>query len=337
MLQHSKTSAMSDILVSVVGISYNQAPFIEAALRSIVEQDYPYIELILVDDASTDNSPKVIEDFFQKHTVSFPVKFIFHQENRGNCASFNEALAICKGKYIVDFALDDVMLPERISRQVAFFEQCSTETGIIFSNAEIISETGSLLQYHYPIDAQKKALSPPPQGKVFRNILAGYFICPPTMMMRKSMLIELGGYDTSLAYEDFDLWVRASQSYEFAYQDFVSTRYRRSSLSLSKKFYQKQNNPLLSSTLIVLEKAYQYCQEELDFKILVKNAEYHHRQCFYTENFELMKKYNNFLQKANLKPYRSFLSKLIAFLGNLHLRVSWLYGWYLKLQAKRKP
>lgn len=326
---------MPEILVSVVGISYNQAPFIEEALHSITEQDHPHIELILIDDASTDHSPKAIEDFFQKQTVSFPVKFIFHSENRGNCASFNEALALCKGKYVIDFALDDVMLPERISRQVNFFEQCSSKTGIIFSNAEIISEKGSLLKYHYPINSQKKALSPPPQGKVFRNILEGYFICPPTMMMRRSMLLELGGYDGNLAYEDFDLWIRASQNYEFAYQDFISTRYRKSLQSLSKRFRQKRQNPLLASTLIVLEKAYQYCQEDLDFKVLAKNTEYHQRQCFYTENFELMKKYSNFLQKADLKPHQSFLSKIISFLGNLRIRVSFLYSLYLWVQTKK--
>ena len=325
---------MPEILVSVVAISYNHASFIEEALNSLIKQDYPHIELIIIDDASTDASQEVIKNFFAENKTNLPVTLIFHQKNRGNCASFNEGLALCKGKYVIDFALDDVMLAERISRQVAFFEQCSPQTGIIFSNAEIISENGNFLKYHYPIDKQKKALSPPPQGKVFRNILERYFICPPTMMMRRSMLLELGGYDETLAYEDFDLWVRASPSYEFAYQDFISTRYRQSASSLSNKFYQKRQNDLLASTLNVLEKAYQYCKEDLDFKVLVKNAEFHQRLCFYTENFELMKKYDNFLQKASLQTYRSYRSKIINFLGNLKLRIWFLYNFYLKFQRK---
>lgn len=326
---------MYQVLVSIVGISYNQVSFIEEALTSILQQNYPHIELIVVDDASSDKSQEIIKYFFKIHQVDFPIHFIFHQENQGNCKSFNEALALCKGKYIIDFALDDVMLPERISKQVAFFEQCSPQTGIIFSNAEIISEKSDFIQYHYAINSEKKAIKPPPQGKVFRNILEKYFICPPTMMLRKTMLIELGGYDENLAYEDFDLWIRASQKYEFAYQDFVSTCYRKNPKSLSQQFYTKRKNTLLASTLLVLEKAYQYCQYDLDFKVLVKNIEYHQRQCFFSENFELLEKYSNFLKKANLKNYRSILSEIIALLGKLRVRVSFFYQWYLKLRNSK--
>lgn len=325
---------MSLPLVSVIAISYNHASFLGEALSSILQQDYPNIELIVVDDASTDNSQEVIKLFFETHQVNFPTYFIFHQENQGNCKSFNEALALCKGKYIIDFALDDVMLPERIGRQVAFFEQCSPQIGIIFSNAEIIAKNGNFIKYHYAIDNNGTTRSLPPQGKVFREVLAKPFICPPTMMMRKTMLSELGGYDESLAYEDFDLWIRASQNYEFAYQDFVSTRYRQSKQSLSQKFYQKKQNPLLHSTLIVLEKAFAYCIDSLDFKALVRNTEYHQRQCFYSENFELLEKYSIFLKKSALKPYRSFSSILISYLGKMKLRASFLYSFYLKLRFK---
>ncbi|GAB4125643.1 MAG: hypothetical protein OHK0045_10070 [Raineya sp.] len=326
---------MSEILVSIVGISYNHAPFIEEALHSICQQNYPCIELIVVDDASTDSSRAIIEDFFQKNHVPFPKKLIFHQENMGNCKSFNEALALCKGEYIIDFALDDVMLSERVGKQVAFFEQCSPQTGIIFSNAEIIAENGDFIRHHYAVDKNGAVLASPPQGKVFRAILEKYFICPPTMMMRKTMLEELNGYDESLAYEDFDLWVRASQKYEFAYQDIISTRYRQSPKSLSQQFYQKGKNTLLASTLSVLEKAYTYCKEDLDFKALAKNAEYHQRQCFFTENFELLEKYKIFLQKTELKAYRSLVSILLSLAGKLRFRVSFLYVWYLRLKNKK--
>jgi glycosyltransferase involved in cell wall biosynthesis len=318
--------------VSIIAISYNHAPFIQEALFSILQQDYPNIELIVVDDASIDKSQEAIKHFFESHQVNFPTYFIFHQENQGNCKSFNEALALCKGRYIIDFALDDVMLPERIGRQVVFFEQCSPQTGIIFSNAEIIAENGDFIKYHYALDSNGTTRSLPPQGKVFRELLAKHFICPPTMMMRKTMLSELGGYDESLAYEDFDLWIRASQNYEFAYQDFVSTRYRQSQQSLSQKFYQKKQNPLLHSTLIVLEKAFGYCKESLDFKVLVKNIEYHQRQCFYSENFELLEKYSTFLQKSELKVYRSLVSILISLAGKIRFRVSFLYAFYLKIK-----
>jgi hypothetical protein len=111
------------------------------------------------------------------------------------------------------------------------------------------------------------------------------------------MLEDLGGYDESLAYEDFDIWVRASQNYDFAYLDEVTTLYRKHQNSLSQRFYQKRQNILLKSTLKVLEKAYTYCKTEADFRALARNAHYHLRQCYFSENFELVEQYANFFEK----------------------------------------
>ncbi|MCU0439863.1 MAG: glycosyltransferase [Raineya sp.] len=318
--------------VSVIALSYNHASYIEEALTSVWKQTYQNIEIIIVDDASTDESINVIQKFLEKNTTNIPVKCIFHTINQGNCKSFNEGLKIAQGKYIIDFALDDIMLSERIEQQVSFFEKQSENVGLLFTNAILIDEYGKEKGYHYPINNQEKVVKQPPQGRVFKNILEKYFICPPTMMLRKSMLDRLKGYDETLAYEDFDLWIRASQIADFLYLDKITTLYRKTSKSLSNKFYQTQNNPLLASTLVVLKKAYDFCREDDELKLLAQNIQYHQRQCFFTENFELLQEYSMFLGNENLKKYKKTSTKIIEVLGKNRLKLSKLYQMYKKLR-----
>jgi glycosyltransferase involved in cell wall biosynthesis len=323
---------MSTPKVSIIAISYNHTLYLEEALTSILQQTYPNIELIIIDDASTDDSVLKIEKFLQTHTFKFPVVWIKHTVNQGNCKSFNEGFALSSGKYIIDFALDDVMLPQRIAQQVDFFEKQSESVGIIFTNAQLINGQGAFLKYHYSVDNQQKTLQKPPQGKVFVDILQKYFICPPTMMFSRTLVENLKGYDETLAYEDFDFWIRASQSYEFAYLDEVTTLYRRTSTALSQQFYQNKNNPLLASTLRVLEKASGFCKNDLERKALAQNAQYHLRQCFFTENFTLMVAYADFLERNLLTKYLNFSTKFSLFLGKKRLKISKLYQIYKNIR-----
>lgn len=319
---------MNTPLVSVIALSYNHAPFIETALKSLWKQSFQHWEVIVVDDASSDDSPEIIQHFLKQNPCQKVKACILHEKNQGNCVSFNEALMLAEGKYIVDFALDDVMLASRLERQVNFFEKQPTKVGLIFSNAQIIDEKGRFLKYHYPIDKHGRAKVKVPKENFFRAVLEKYFICPPTMMFRKSMLEDLGGYDESLAYEDFDIWVRASQNYDFAYLDEPTTLYRKHRNSLSQKFYQKRQNALLQSTLKVLEKAYLYCKTEADFLALARNTHYHLRQCYFSENFELVGQYANFLKSKNLLGHKNCFTAVVLYLTEKKINFSWLYQLY---------
>src|SRR5688572_12462642 len=106
-------------LVTVIAISYNHAPYIKEALESVYNQSYSNIEFIIVDDASSDASAAVIETSIQGRSI----QFLKNESNAGNCRSFNKAYALSKGKYIIDFALDDIMYPTRIEKQVMLFQQ----------------------------------------------------------------------------------------------------------------------------------------------------------------------------------------------------------------------
>ena len=238
-------------LVSIVALCYNHAPFVREALESIISQTYPNLEVWLVDDASTDGSQAILEEYAARnpnwHLLLLP-------QNLKNCRAFNAAFRQCRGEFVIDFATDDVLLPHRVASQVAAFQALPATYGVVYSNAELVDERGTLLRLHHQ-PGHGGALNPrPASGWVFADVLDHYFICTPTMMMRRMVLVQLGGYDEALSYEDFDFWVRASRDWQFFYQDAVTTRRRRHPRSMSTKAYQP-NDPYLASNIAVCRKA----------------------------------------------------------------------------------
>jgi hypothetical protein len=271
---------MENPLVTVIGLCYNQARFVREAIESVYEQTYPNIQLILVDDASSDGSKEEILRILENHPA---VLFLSLQENAGNCKAFNRALAHAKGKYIIDFATDDVMMPDRIERQVAFFEKLAPDYGIIFSDSAYIDEKGEFLYHHTASLIQKGIIKTVPEGDVFTNVIERYFISSPSMMIRVEVLTMTKGYDEDLAYEDFDLWIRASRHYKFAYQKEVLTKVRKLSRSMSTGWYAK-GNPLLLSTYKICLKAKSMLRTEREKKALIKRVRYELRQSVFSEN-----------------------------------------------------
>ena len=312
-------------LVSVICLCYNHSRFVSEALFSVVNQTYPHIELIVVDDASTDNSISYIQLFVEEHPH---VKFILNETNLGNCRSFNLALSMATGKYIIDLAADDVLLDTRIEKQVNCFESLSPEYGVIFSNAMYINEQSILISPHYPVDKKGSTKRNIPTGDIYRQILENYFICTPTMMIHKKVLDELGGYAEELSYEDFDFWVRSARTYKYFYQDEILTLKRKVEGSLSSKFYQRYQNKHLASTLKVCHKAFKLNRNTSENIALSSNIRYHLRQSFYTQNFDLVFQFASLLKEVNKID---FVTQVILLLSKYKINVWWAYIIYLRL------
>lgn len=243
-------------LVTIIALCHNHAPYLREALDSIVDQAYAPLEVWLVDNGSTDGSPAILRAYAQAqpgwHLLLLPI-------NIGNCRAFNQAFFQSQGEFIVDFATDDVLLPQRLSQQVALFQRLPPDYGMVYSNCELISEAGAPLgRYHRP-DASGALHPRPASGWVFGEVLRRYFISTPTMLMRRATLLALGGYDEALSYEDFDFWVRASRDWRFQYQDAVTTRKRKHPRSMSAQVT-TTHDPYLASTLAVCAKARSLCR-----------------------------------------------------------------------------
>lgn len=311
--------------VSVICTSYNHEAYVEQALQSVIDQNYPNVELIVIDNGSTDRSPERIDAFARHHPAT---TYIRNPVNVGLTKAFNQGLALARGRYIIDLASDDVLLPGRIAKQSDLFEQLSGPYAVVFSNAAYIDEQGRRTAFHYAVDPNGHARVPVPSGNIFRQILGSYFICTPTMMMRRDVLNELGGYDETLAYEDFDFWVRSSRHYQYAYVDEVLTLKRQLPNSLSAQVVQPDNT-LLQSTLVVCRKAFDQCMTPDEYRALARRTRTFIRKAFYSEQFDLALQFGQLLSQIE-QP--DLLSRLILSLSHLHLPVNGLYQWYRKWQ-----
>ena len=315
--------------VTVICISYNHEEYVETALRSVVEQTHPNVELIVIDNGSTDGSAERIARFVEQNPT---VYFLKNQANLGLNRAFNQGLAMAGGRYVIDLSADDVLLPNRISQQADLFERLSGPYAVIFSNAAYVDEQGHRTGVHYPVDADGHALANVPSGDVFQAVLDSYFICTPTMMMRRDVLNELGGYDETLSYEDFDFWVRSSRLYHYAYLDEILTLKRKLPNSLSAQVTLPENR-LLHSTLAVCHKAFDRCSTSDERGALAKRIRTFIRKAFYAEQFGLALQFGQLLNRIE-RP--GLPTSLILKLIPLHPPVNRLYRQYLKyIRARR--
>lgn len=342
-------------LVSVICLCYNHACFLEEALNSILSQTYQNIEIFIVDDASQDESKEKINEIIADYELkilqnSQPLKHIRifdNIKNLGNCDSFNIALAHSKGKYIIDFATDDILMPTHIQKLVDVFEKLDDDFGVIFTNAMYINELSEDIKTHFQTNKQLQTIQKIPQGEpngfLFKDILENYLICAPTMMMKKDVFdnlkIGIQGYDATLSYEDFDFWVRTTPNWKYFYLDVCLVKKRISHFSLSNKFYQKKDNThqniLLKDTLKILKKALLFCKNQQEYEALAKNTFYHLRQSFFVEDFDLVKQYKDFIKVNNLSNYLPLFSKILlkmlSLLSKCNIKTNFLYNFYRKI------
>jgi glycosyltransferase involved in cell wall biosynthesis len=298
-------------LVTVIAISYNHVSYIKEALESVFSQTYLNIELIIVDDASTDSSADIIASGIEGRSI----QFLKNEVNLGNCKSFNKAFALSKGKYIIDFALDDIMYPFRIEKQITLFEQSTDHVGVVFTNVDIIDVEGNVVHAHYPAFHHKRNVNKIPVGDVFDAVLSQYYINPVSMMFRREVVEKLNGYDESLAYEDFDFWIRSSRFFEYKYIPEILSAKRTVLTSLSAQFYTSNKEALFASTLKVCKKAWWLCTSDIENQALVKRCRYEARQAyrynyipFVNEYLKLLKLYDPFYWLY--KPFVKFLLSL---------------------------
>ncbi len=328
----ASTAAFQPLLpwVTVICTSYNQQSFVAQAIQSVIDQSYPNIDLIVIDNGSTDQTATCI------HAVIHPypaIRFIRNALNVGLNRAFNQGLALARGQYIIDLSADDVLLPDRVTRQVFFFEQLPDEYGVVFSNATYIDASGNVTGAHYPIDpATGLARTVVPTGHVFRQVLTGYFICTPTMMMRRWVLHQLNGYDEALSYEDFDFWVRSSRFCRYAYQDTILTHKRRHPNALSVRVTQPRNE-LLPSTLLVCRKALALCETPAERRVLARRIQKFVRKAFYAEQFDLALQFGNLIRQF---AHPDLLTRTVLAMSKLRIPVNWVYRHYCQWSFVRK-
>ncbi|HBJ73073.1 MAG TPA: glycosyl transferase [Actinobacteria bacterium] len=212
--------------VSVVLPVFNGAPFLSQAIDSILRQTFADLELLVVDDASTDESTEVVRSFGDPR-----IRLIMNETNLGLPATLNVGLEAAVGEFIARQDQDDVALPDRLAKQVLRMD-ANTALGLLGTWAVILTEDPNgdwepSGEHRHPADDASLRL------RLFWN---SPFV-HSTVMMRASVVRAAGGYATEpvrVLPEDYDLWTRIANAAEIGNVPEALQWYRQTSTGLSR-------------------------------------------------------------------------------------------------------
>lgn len=205
---------MTENVVTLVVVCYNHAPFLERCLESVASQSSDRFDLIVTDDASQDGSPDLIQRELARHGLQ--ARLILHQRNVGVCATSNEALALVRTPLVAFLSTDDWMTRNRLEVQSERLLSLPESTALLYSNMFMVDASG------VPDGRLYSDVLPPQWGfgqghDLFQRLLRHDFVPAPAAMMRTRTLRDIGGFDETLSFEDYDVWLRLARQYDFAY------------------------------------------------------------------------------------------------------------------------
>jgi glycosyltransferase involved in cell wall biosynthesis len=219
---------MNDFPLVTIGIpNYNYGHYILEALNSVANQTYQNIELIIVDDLSTDNSIEIVDNWINNYQGKIKINFIKNELNIGLAKTCNIILKNANGKYFQPLDADDIILPDKIKNQITVLEN-SPNNAMVYSNVSVINEKGEIVNPDYcsRINYDKDRM---PSGRIFNELL----IFMPSVLINTLLARAIGGFDETLLVQDYYLWLKLSKEYEIVYVNSVSAFYRVHSKSMS--------------------------------------------------------------------------------------------------------
>lgn len=203
---------MTAPLVSVVIASYNQAKYLGYTIESVLNQTYGNVELIVIDDGSTDHTQEILSRY------SGRLKPIW-QPNSERGAARNRGLREAHGDFIAFLDADDLWMPEKLAREVRFLIE-HPDIGVVYSDVLVMDGTGGIA------GRLRKSSH---LGWVTREILISNFVSFSSHLMRRAVAIRAGGFPENRMIsgsEDWVFWVRVSTLTQFAHLGVASSMYR---------------------------------------------------------------------------------------------------------------
>ena len=198
--------------VSVIIPAYNKADYTALAIDSVLGQTYPDIEIIVVDDGSTDKTRERLAAYGQK------IRYIY-KENGGACSARNIGIREARGEYIALLDCDDLYAANKIELGVEYFQR-HPGIGFIHTAAHFIDREGRTVGYYSHPKSRR-------QGSIAGQLILGNHICNSTVMVRRSCFEKVGLFDESIfTPADWDMWLRLAEHFQAGYINMPLTRYR---------------------------------------------------------------------------------------------------------------
>lgn len=225
---------MENPKISIITPTFNRSDFIAQAIQSVLDQDYGNFEHLIVDDGSTDNTKEVIEPFLADQRLRY-----FYQENQGQSAARNLALAHASGDFICFLDSDNSWLPEKLGNQLEEFRR-HPEVDVIYGDCITIDENGNEISR----DNMRRH-----SGFIVLNLLKDNCVSMNTAMTRRRCFDEMGGMsEKRRVADDYDLWLRFSAKYRFLYlpEYFAYYRVMKDQISTDKTARFNSNEAIIS-------------------------------------------------------------------------------------------
>ena len=205
--------------ISIILPSYNHAPYIKEAINSVIKQTFSDFELLISDDASTDESVKYIRECNDPR-----IKLHTFSKNQGSTINVCFLLGECQGEYVALINSDDVWLPQRLEKGVAYLD-AHPECGAVFSWADLIDEKSQVIMENCDVFSQPNRS----QAEWLRYFYTrSNCLCHPSMLIRRSVYDRIGRYCLGMRQlPDFDMWIRLVKHYDIHIFQEVLVQHRR--------------------------------------------------------------------------------------------------------------
>jgi len=200
-------------LVSVVIPTYNRKAMLMRAVNSVLGQTYSRLELIVVDDGSTDGTKEHLEGFRADCRFNY-----YYQENRGQSVARNFGISQAKGEIIAFLDSDNYWKEGKLQHQLAFWNE-HKDFDILYSDGIAIDLIGNVIADNEPTKNR-------PSGKIIKTLMTWNCVTNNTVLVQRKCFEEMGGFNECLRIaEDYELWLRFATRYSFLYHPEKVTYY----------------------------------------------------------------------------------------------------------------
>ena len=211
--------------VSVIITTYNRSYLLSKAIQSVLSQSFHGFEIIVVDDASQDNTAQIVNVFSDKR-----IRYIRHHVNKGYCHSKNNGVKNANGEYIAFLDDDDEWFPEKLSMQVSMLDNSPLKIGVVYTGS-IAVDIANGKELYTRISTMR--------GNIFQHLIRyEEFITTSSVLLRNICFEKVGLFDESIDYcSDYDMWLRIAKEFYFECIQVPLVKYGIHKNNMGSKYY----------------------------------------------------------------------------------------------------